>query len=143
MLEVTLPVFITIWVTVAVIVFVTLVVIVKAVRRKGRLLDFDYIEKKKNNIKRLLNGASSTEYAMAIIEADKLLDYFLKQCRFSGDTLGERLKMACYTNNSLKKVWKAHLLRNRIVHDHDIEITAKQARECWTEYNRAYNILIK
>ncbi len=143
MLEVTLPVFITIWVTVAVIVFVTLVVIVKAVKRKGSLLDLDYIEEKKNNIKHLLNGNSSTEYAMAIIEADKLLDYFLKARRFQGDTLGERLKMACYTNSSLKKVWKAHLLRNRIVHDHDIEITAKQARECWKDYNRAYNILTK
>jgi hypothetical protein len=54
---------------------------------------------------------------MAIVEADKLLDGALKSMMIPGDTMGERLKFACYRFPELKKVWYAHKLRNQLVHE--------------------------
>jgi len=144
MIQVSLPVFIAIWTVIGLTVFITLVLIIKAIRRGNRWpLDKDYITNKKNIINKLLQGDNSTEYAMAIIEADKLLDWFLKSRHLPGETLGERLKMACYNNNELKKVWSAHLLRNRIVHDHGIELSRREALRYYKDYENAYNILSK
>ncbi len=144
MFQVSLPVFIAIWTTIVVVIIVTLGIIIKTIRRNRSLpLDKDYIANKEANIKKLLQGFSSTEYSMAVIEADKLLDYFLKQRNFPGETLGERLKMACYNNKELKKVWPSHILRNKIVHEHDIELTYKEAEKCWQAYKKAYKLLAK
>lgn len=54
---------------------------------------------------------------LAIMEADKLLDHGLKAKYFGGTTLGERLKLACYKHPKLRKVWPAHLVRNKLVHE--------------------------
>lgn len=56
-------------------------------------------------------------YKLAVIEADKLLDYALKAQNFSGETMAERLNSATYKYPKLKKVWWAHKVRNYIVHD--------------------------
>ena len=86
-------------------------------RRLEDSFDYEYLKNKSQTIERLLNGESDSEYALALIEADKLLDFFLKARHFAGNTLGERLKVAGYRFPELRKVWPAHKMRNRIVHE--------------------------
>lgn len=142
MVEVSLPIFIAIWTVVAVIVVGTLVLIVRAVKKRSRPgLDGEYIERRMSTIEKLVEGSSDTEYAMALVEADKLLDHILKMRHIPGTTLGERLKAAGYTYPNLRDIWPAHLLRNRLVHEHNVTITKSQINKIWKQYKSAYRIL--
>lgn len=78
---------------------------------------------------------------MAIVEADKLLDSALKSMAMSGNTLGERLKFACYKYPELRNVWNAHKLRNRLVHEHSFEPSTGEARAAIRDFKRALQIL--
>lgn len=78
---------------------------------------------------------------LAIMEADTLLDSGLKSLMMPGDTLGERLKVACYKYPSLSKVWWAHKLRNQIVHEATFQISPRQARQALDEFEKALKTL--
>ncbi len=53
---------------------------------------------------------------LKIVEADKVLDESLRLLGFAG-TLGEKLKKAGPRFRDLDAVWKAHKLRNALVHE--------------------------
>lgn len=74
---------------------------------------------------------------LALMEADKLLDYALKSAGFSGATLGERLKVACYRHSGLRAVWPAHLLRNRLVHEASFHLSPSMARQAIGQFKHA------
>jgi hypothetical protein len=74
---------------------------------------------------------------LSIIEADNLLDAALKSLIMPGDTLGERLKVACYKYPRLKNVWWAHKLRNNLVHDHSFQIRSGEAKRALGEFEKA------
>lgn len=78
---------------------------------------------------------------LAIIEADTLLDSGLKSLMMPGETLGERLKVACYKFPKLKNVWWAHKLRNQLAHDSTFQISQSEARRALDEFERALKIL--
>lgn len=67
----------------------------------------------------------------------------LKSWHFAGNTLGERLKVAGYRFPELRKVWPAHKMRNRIVHESSAIVTQHQAKSYWKDYQKAYRILIR
>ena len=54
---------------------------------------------------------------LAIIDSDKLLDRVLKERRYAGETMGERLKAAGGALGNQDAVWSAHKLRNKLVHE--------------------------
>ena len=78
---------------------------------------------------------------ISLIEADKLLDSALKSLRMPGETLGERLKAACYRYPELKKVWYAHKLRNQLVHEATFELSRSQAKSALRDYEHALKTL--
>ncbi len=143
MFEVSLPIFIAIWSAVGLVVITTIVLIVRATKRRmSKSSDvYSYVASHKATIDRLVAGTTETEYRMALIEADKLLDYVLKLQRFAGTTLGERLKVACYKHPELRAIWPAHLMRNRAVHEHNVVITNRQIKKLWKQYQDAYKVL--
>ncbi|MBU0540453.1 hypothetical protein KKF59_02815 [Patescibacteria group bacterium] len=78
---------------------------------------------------------------VAIMEADTLLDSALKSMTMPGQTLGERLKMACYKYPNLKKVWWAHKLRNQLVHEATFQLGSRQAHQALDEFEKALKTL--
>ena len=78
---------------------------------------------------------------MALVEADTLLDSALKSIMMPGETLGERLKMACYKYPRLKDVWWAHKLRNQLVHQHDFRLAERETRQALDEFEKALKTL--
>jgi hypothetical protein len=78
---------------------------------------------------------------LAIMEADMLLDASLKSIMMPGDTLGERLKVACYKYPSLRDVWWAHKLRNQIAHEATFQISERQAKQAIIEFEKALRTL--
>ena len=60
------------------------------------------------------NGAS---WQLAIMNADKLLDQALRERRFKGQTMGERMKSAQKVWKNANHVWGAHKIRNQLAHE--------------------------
>lgn len=86
---------------------------------------------------RLETGLES-EYKLAVIEADSMLNDILKRMGFGGETLGERLeKLTTAILPNLEQIWKAHKIRNNIVHDPDYRLTLDEARRVLGIYEQA------
>ena len=86
---------------------------------------------------RLETGLES-EYKLAVIEADSMLNDILKRMGFGGETLGERLeKLTAATLPNLEQIWEAHKIRNNIVHDPDYRLTLDEARRVLGIYEQA------
>ncbi len=60
----------------------------------------------------------ASDWKLAIIEADSMLEDLMEQLGFHGESLGDRLKLANQENfPQLTKAWEVHTIRNRIAHE--------------------------
>mgnify|MGYP001609671315 FL=1 len=70
------------------------------------------------HIRELANSSNPSDWNMAILRADALLDEILIRVGYEGETMAERLKIVDSSKlPSLDKIWSAHHLRNMIAHD--------------------------
>lgn len=77
-----------------------------------------------------LQSNEESNYKLAVIEADKLLDDILKRVGYQGETMGDRLKKITTEQlTNIDEVWRAHKVRNNIVHDVDFKLNQDQARK--------------
>lgn len=67
------------------------------------------------------NNAAS--WQLAIMNADKLLDMALRDRRFKGQTMGERMKSAAKIWKNANHVWAAHKIRNQLAHEVNVQIS--------------------
>lgn len=74
---------------------------------------------------------------LAIIEADKLLDYVLKNRGYRGETMGERLKNARADFTYNDDVWQAHKLRNKLVHEAEVETDPRLIKRALGQFRQA------
>lgn len=75
-------------------------------------------------------------YVTAIIEADKFMDDILKKLDLSGEHMADRLESLTDRNvKSLERVWRAHRIRNELVHAPDYEISRGDAEEVLKAYH--------
>lgn len=71
-----------------------------------------------NQIRELANSHNPSDWNMAVLRADALLDDVLRRLGYEGPTIADRLKIVDPTKFlSLDRVWAAHRLRNVIAHD--------------------------
>lgn len=82
-------------------------------------------------------ASSETTYALAIINADKLLDGALKKRNFKGETMGERLVSAKNILSKKQRVWEAHKLRNLLVHEENVKLDRKKTLEALKGFESA------
>ena len=69
------------------------------------------------HVKELANSQNPSDWNMAVLRADSLLDEILQRMGYEGDTMAERLKVIDPNQlPSAERVWSAHRLRNTIVH---------------------------
>lgn len=88
-------------------------------------------------VQRLETGDVS-EYKLAILEADDLVDSILKKMGYGGNNLEERLSLLSpVILPNIKAVEQAHRLRNSIVHDPDYHITLDEAKKTLEIYEKA------
>ncbi len=74
---------------------------------------------------------------LALINADKLVDSALRELRFSGQTMAERLKAAKNKLSSPNSIWHAHKLRNVVAHETGAEINFDQTRRAMASFKQA------
>jgi hypothetical protein len=81
-------------------------------------------------IQTLVDSPNESDWRIAIIEADTMLDEILENRGYSGMTLAEKLKeVDAGAFSSLQSAWDAHAMRNKIAHEgSEFSITELEAR---------------
>lgn len=95
-------------------------------------------------LKGIMRLGGEAHFRQAIIEADNFLDKVLKSHGAIGKTLGERLR------NCQKKidypvyqsVWRAHKIRNRIVHENGFKVLSFHASQTLKDFEKAIEDLL-
>jgi hypothetical protein len=83
-----------------------------------------------------------SEYKLAVIEADSMLDDILKRMGFSGETLEEKLgKLTAVTLPNIEEIRESHRVRNNIVHDPDYRLSLDGSRKILGVYEQAFKEL--
>lgn len=89
-----------------------------------------------------LDTGLESEYKLAVIEADSILDDILKRMQYGGASLGERLeKITVATIPNIEAVWGAHKTRNNIVHDPDYKLSLDEAKKVLDVYVETFRNL--
>ncbi len=78
---------------------------------------------------KLIDSDNESEWKLAILEADKLLDEMVAGMGYLGANLGERLKVIEPSDfTTLQQAWEAHKVRNRLAHEHGFRLTHREAK---------------
>ncbi len=69
-------------------------------------------------IEKHLDSGRESDWRLAVIEADVLLDEMVTTMGYRGDSLGEKLKGVEKSDfMTIDKAWEAHAVRNKIAHE--------------------------
>ena len=88
-------------------------------------------------IENSLDKESAPSWQLAILNADKLVDKALRDSRYKGETMGERMKAAGKVWSNANHIWGAHKIRNHIAHESDVKINYDIARRALAAYKQA------
>ncbi|MFA6416449.1 MAG: hypothetical protein WCW56_03105 [Candidatus Paceibacterota bacterium] len=93
----------------------------------------------------LVNSESPSEWKVAVLEADKILEEMVGEIkiegmRLEGKDMGEKLKKINRSDFlTLDDAWEAHKVRNRIAHEHGFEISQHEARRVVGLFEKVFN----
>lgn len=88
-----------------------------------------------NTIERSFSKGTSDTMKIAIINADKLIDTMLKDAGFTGDHMVDRLKQIPSARlQSIERLYRAHRVRNNIVHTPDFALSPQAGRAVLEDY---------
>jgi hypothetical protein len=110
----------------------------------GRLKVYDCkkIEEDWARVEQLVGTGKPSAFKEAVIVADKLLDYALKQIA-PGESMGERLKNARdgFPRPLYQGLWDAHKVRNALVHDPNYDLTRLVAEGALEKFRAGFKHL--
>lgn len=94
----------------------------------------------------LINSPNSSDWRLAIIEADVMLEELLRKAGYDGDSIGEMLKAVDRSDFlTLEAAWEAHKIRNAVAHqgaDYPLnEREAKHAVSLFESVFREFKII--
>ena len=100
------------------------------------------IEKQWTGIRSRLDTGLESEYKLAVIETDNMMEDTLKRMGYAGETLGERLKaLTVATLPNIEEVKAVHHIRNNIVHDPDYRLSLEETKNVLEVYEKAFRDL--
>ncbi len=91
--------------------------------KSGTKLSVERYQSKWLAIENGLERNNPASWQLAVLNADKLLDQALRERRFKGATMGERMKSAQKTWKHPNHVWTAHKIRNQLAHETDAKVS--------------------
>ncbi|MFZ2188292.1 MAG: hypothetical protein WAV73_01890 [Candidatus Moraniibacteriota bacterium] len=104
--------------------------------RKGKL------RVKWAKVKRRFNSKNESEYKVAIIEADKIVEDLIAKMNYKGENMTERLdNITPGQIENIEELRRAHEIRNRIIHDDSFVLTREEALktfDCYEEFLRFF-----
>jgi hypothetical protein len=91
-----------------------------------------------NKIKARLDTGLESEYKLAVIEADGLMDDVLRRMSYKGENLEERLKnLTSATLSNIDNLKDAHRSRTNVLHNPDQQLSLSEAKKILAVYRRA------
>lgn len=125
------------------VVFILAVIIARLVfnRSQDSEVDKKFIRERWRKIEQLCSYGQEMNYKLAIIEADKLLEYVLGELHFGGGSLSDRLKLAAYKFPELRNVRWAHRVRNKVVHEVKYAVTSGETKKVLKAFKLALKSL--
>ncbi len=94
------------------------------------------------HIRELANSSNPSDWNMAVLRADALLEDALADLGYEGETIAERLAIVDATKlPSLDRAWSAHRLRNAIAHDPLEQHTRETILYALRSYEQAFKEL--
>lgn len=104
----------------------------KVVASKDRTKEFERVIK-------FIDSDNPSDWKLAIIEADTILDSLVARMNYPGSNLGERLKMIEPSDFlTLNQAWEAHKVRNRIAHEPNFQLNKREARATIELYKQVF-----
>ncbi len=111
--------------------------------REKKIHQGDAISQNPRWIKTLdyLFSQHASDWKLAVIEADSMLDSLMTQLGFKGQNLGDKLKGATQDNfRGLSSAWEVHTIRNRIAHEGiSFELSQHEAKRVIAIYERIFH----
>lgn len=99
------------------------VVVLFGSSKNGPRLNVSQYQTQWLSIEHGISKVNPASWQVAIMNADKLLDKALRDRKFKGQTMGERMKAASNTWKNADYIWGAHKIRNQLAHEVDTKIT--------------------
>lgn len=97
------------------------------------------------NLLKYLESENESDWKLAILEADKLLDELVTKLGYPGENLGERLRAVEPADfKTLQQAWEAHKVRNRLAHEHGFKLSHREAKrviELFAAVFREFNFI--
>ncbi len=86
-------------------------------------------------IERKVREGAPDSFRIAIIEADALADRLLKQIGLKGEHMADRLeRISSEELKSIERLWRAHRMRNNLVHTPGQAVTYEEAKSVLSDY---------
>lgn len=91
-----------------------------------------------SHIRELANSSNPSDWNMAVLRADALLDDVLRHMGYEGISMADRLKIVDPLKlKSIDRVWSGHRLRNMIAHDPTEQHTKETIIHALRSYEQA------
>lgn len=116
-------------------------------KKLGLTLSWDSERKQKNErwerVETYMTSLNPSDWKIAILEADNILDQVVERMGYPGTTLGERMKnIEASDFPYLDETWEAHKTRNAIAHKGtDYELSRSDAERTINIYHRVFKEL--
>lgn len=134
--------------TIAIYAFIRITEMTKAETEKlGRALNWDAERKQKNvrweRVDKYMTSLNPSDWKIAILEADNILDEIVERMGYKGETLGERMKAIEPSDFPyLEEAWAAHKFRNELAHrGMDVPLSRSDAERTINVYHRVFKAL--
>ncbi len=93
-------------------------------------------------IRKRLKTKNESQFKLAILEADRILNEILKMAGYKGKDLDEILKQITPAQlSNINEIWQVHKLRNRISSEPDFLISLNEAEIAIDIYKKAFQEL--
>ena len=106
-------------------------------RKSSPKLNIEKYQTKWLAVENSVSRNNSASWQLAIFNADKLVDLALKERRFAGQIMGERMKSAEKVWSNANHIWGAHKIRNRLAHETDVHLTYETTLRALTAFKQA------
>ena len=99
-----------------------------------------YANRKWERVINHVNSHNESDWKLAILEADIMLDALLDKQGYKGDTMGEKLKQVERSDfNTIDLAWEGHKVRNMVAHEgSEYQITNREAERIIKLYEAVF-----
>lgn len=100
------------------------------------------VDRQWESIQAKLSSNDESQWKVAVLEADSVLDKLIQAMGYKGDTMGSRMQQIKRRDlPMLDDAWRAHKVRNFIAHDPNYKLSREAAEKTIGIYERIFRQL--